>query len=99
VHGADGSADLGDVVGIAPTADGRGFWLLNTKAHVLSIGDARFFGDLHRTGLATVVGIAATAPGVGSKRSTGVISASPVSALNRRILSLAAQRGLRVRPG
>jgi hypothetical protein len=66
---------------------------------VLSFGDARFFGDLHRSGLATVVGIAATAPGVGSQRSTAVISAAPVSALNQRLLSLAAQRGLRVKPG
>jgi len=99
VHGADGTRHLGVVVGMSPTADGRGFWLLNSQAHVIGFGDARFFGDLHQSGLADVVGIAATAPSVGSDQSAGVVSAPNVATLNARLVAIAAQRGLRVRPG
>jgi hypothetical protein len=99
VHGADGKRDLGVVVGMCPTADGRGFWLLNTQAHVLSFGDARFLGDLHQSGIADVVGIAASAPAIGSDRDPGIVSAPNVATLTGRLAAIAAQRGLRVRPG
>ena len=98
VHGADGTRDIGTVVGIARTADGRGFWLLNSQAHVVPFGDARFLGDLHRSGLSRVVGIAATAPGVGSRRSTGIVSAPGLGALETRLRTLAAARAIRLRP-
>ncbi|MGD0810377.1 MAG: hypothetical protein ABSA91_11815 [Acidimicrobiales bacterium] len=54
------------IVGIASTADGRGYWLVNSSGGVFSFGDAKFFGSMARTRLnKRVVGMAATADGRG----------------------------------
>ncbi len=54
------------VVGIASTADGRGYWLATSSGGVFSFGDAKFFGSMARTLLnKPIVGIAATPDGRG----------------------------------
>jgi hypothetical protein len=42
------------VVGIAPTADGRGYWIASSDGTVLSYGDAPRLGGLPRSNLSTV---------------------------------------------
>jgi hypothetical protein len=54
-----------EIVAIAATADGRGYWLVGSDGGVFAFGDARFFGS--RAGLpqAPIVGMAATDDGNG----------------------------------
>lgn len=54
------------IVGIAPTADGDGYWLLGRDGGVFSFGDARFYGSTGSLRLnAPVVAMAATPDGGG----------------------------------
>lgn len=51
------------IVGIANTADGKGYWLVGNDGGVYSYGDAQFYGSLPSRGItpaAAIVGIAAT---------------------------------------
>ena len=51
------------IVGIANTADGKGYWLVGNDGGVFSYGDAHFYGSLPSRGItpaAAIVGIAAT---------------------------------------
>jgi len=51
------------IVGIANTADGKGYWLVGNDGGVFSYGDAHFYGSLPSAGItpaAAIVGIAAT---------------------------------------
>jgi hypothetical protein len=51
-------------VGIASTADGRGYWIATASGQVFGFGDAQRYGDVARFPLsAPIVGIAATAHG------------------------------------
>ncbi|MDA8375355.1 MAG: hypothetical protein M0Z91_14095, partial [Actinomycetota bacterium] len=53
-------------VGIAPTPDGKGYWLVASDGGVFSFGDAGFYGSLGGTTLnKPVVGIAPTPDGKG----------------------------------
>jgi hypothetical protein len=55
-------------VGLAITADGKGYWLAQAGGGVFSYGDATFFGSLPGVGItpaAPIVGIAATSDGKG----------------------------------
>jgi hypothetical protein len=55
-------------VGLAPTQDGKGYWLAQAGGGVFSYGDATFYGSLPGEGVvpaAPIVGIAATADGGG----------------------------------
>jgi len=54
------------IVGMAPTPDGRGYWLVDSAGDVYSFGDAAFHGSLASVGESDrmVAGIAA-APGGG----------------------------------
>jgi len=56
------------VVGMAPTADGNGYWLVASDGGVFSFGDAtsHYYGSMGGTHLnASVVGMAPTADGNG----------------------------------
>ncbi len=54
------------VVGMAPTPDGRGYWLARGNGAVLAFGDAQYYGSLGADALnQPVVGIASTADGRG----------------------------------
>jgi hypothetical protein len=54
------------VVGIAPTRDDKGYWLVASDGGVFAFGDAAFHGSMGNTSLhAPVVGIAATPDGAG----------------------------------
>ena len=63
------------VVGIAPTPDGKGYWLVTKAGFVYGFGDAKFYGDTFSYGLtgltgshplnAPIVGIAAAPSGTG----------------------------------
>ena len=54
------------VVGIAATADGKGYWEVASDGGIFSFGDAAFYGSMGATILnRPVVGIAATADGKG----------------------------------
>jgi NlpC/P60 family len=56
----------GDIVGIAPTASGNGYWLVGSDGGVFSYGDAKFFGSMGGHPLnKPIVGIVATADGNG----------------------------------
>jgi hypothetical protein len=44
-------------VGLAPTADGRGYWLVASDGGVFGFGDAHFFGSAAAEHLQTVVAI------------------------------------------
>jgi hypothetical protein len=56
----------GEIVGIAPTADGNGYWLAGTDGGVFSYGDAKFFGSMAGRPLnKPIVGIVSTADGNG----------------------------------
>ena len=74
--GLSGSHPLASpVVGIAPTPDGKGYWLVTKAGHVYGFGDASFYGDTHTDGLtglsgshplsAPIVGIQSTPDGKG----------------------------------
>ncbi len=74
--GLSGSHPLGSpVVGIAPTPDGKGYWLVTKAGHVYGFGDASFHGDTYSDGLtglsgshplsAPIVGIQSTPNGQG----------------------------------
>ncbi|KJE75549.1 hypothetical protein [Ferrimicrobium acidiphilum] len=74
--GLTGSHPLGSpVVGIAPTPDGKGYWLVTKAGHVYGFGDASFYGDTYSDGLtgltgshplnAPIVGIQSTPDGKG----------------------------------
>jgi NlpC/P60 family len=53
-------------VGIAPTADGNGYWLAGADGGVFSYGDAKFFGSMAGRPLnKPIVGIVSTADGNG----------------------------------
>jgi hypothetical protein len=68
-HGAvtyRGDRAQGTVVGIAPTPDGRGYWLANRAGAVFAFGDAIGLVPANASPITTtVVGIAATADGRG----------------------------------
>ncbi|MDA8279290.1 MAG: hypothetical protein M0Z63_02510, partial [Actinomycetota bacterium] len=54
------------VVGIAPTPDGGGYWLVGADGGVFSFGDASYAGSMAATHLnSPVVGIAPTPDGGG----------------------------------
>jgi hypothetical protein len=54
------------VVGMAPTPDGRGYWLAGGNGAVLAFGDAQYYGSLNFDSLnQPVVGLASTADGRG----------------------------------
>ena len=56
----------GEIVGIAPTADGNGYWLAGADGGVFSYGDAKFFGSMAGLPLnKPIVGIVSTADGNG----------------------------------
>jgi hypothetical protein len=46
------------IVGMTPTADGKGYWFTASDGGVFSYGDAPFFGSLGGTGVDDVVGMA-----------------------------------------
>ncbi|MHB1733840.1 MAG: hypothetical protein ACYCU8_10405 [Ferrimicrobium acidiphilum] len=55
--GLSGSHPLASpVVGIAPTPDGKGYWLVTKAGHVYGFGDASFYGDTHTDGLTGLSG-------------------------------------------
>jgi peptidoglycan/xylan/chitin deacetylase (PgdA/CDA1 family) len=54
------------VVGLAPTPDGHGYWMVSADGGVLNYGDAGFYGSAGgQAGVTPVVGIAATPDGHG----------------------------------
>jgi hypothetical protein len=60
----------GRVVGMAPTPDDAGYWLVTSRGQVIPFGDARYHGDVFTMGKAghlagAIVGIAGTADGGG----------------------------------
>jgi len=74
--GLSGSRPLAaPIVGIAPTPDGRGYWLVAADGGVFTFGDAGFYGNTYTLGLtglsgsrplaAPIVGIAPTPDGRG----------------------------------
>ncbi len=66
VAGASGPVSSSPVVGIAATADKKGFWLVTSTGQVLPYGDARFYGSIGKTHLnQPIVGLAATPDGHG----------------------------------
>jgi hypothetical protein len=53
-------------VGLAATADGRGYWLVSSDGGIFAFGDARFYGSLGSAHLnGPIVGLASTADGRG----------------------------------
>ena len=51
------------IVGMAATADGRGYWLVAADGGIFAFGDAAFDGSMGGTALnRPIVGIAATTP-------------------------------------
>jgi hypothetical protein len=63
---APGLALNDDIVGIAATPSGRGYWLIAGDGGVFTFGDARFYGSLGNLTLAQpIVGIAPTPSGHG----------------------------------
>ena len=55
------------MVGMAATADGRGYWLVSADGGVFALGDARYYGNMSATRLnKPIVGMAATADGRGT---------------------------------
>jgi NlpC/P60 family len=56
----------GEIVGVASTADGNGYWLAGADGGVFSYGDAKFFGSMAGHALnKPIVGIVSTADGNG----------------------------------
>jgi hypothetical protein len=66
-YGSAGATRLpAPVVGIVPTADGGGYWLVSADGGVFTYGDARFFGSASADSPSSpVVGLAATPDGLG----------------------------------
>ena len=63
---AAGNAQATNVVGIARTRSGHGYWLATNDGNVLAFGDARAFGSLAFRALSQpILGIAATPTGKG----------------------------------
>ena len=57
-HGSAGAIPLASpVVGMAPTSDGKGYWLTAGDGGVFSFGDAQFGGSLTGTGVDDITGI------------------------------------------
>jgi hypothetical protein len=57
---------VGDVVGMAATPDGRGYWLVASDGGIFAFGDAGFYGSMGGAALSRpVVGMAATPDGRG----------------------------------
>jgi hypothetical protein len=57
-YGSTGTARINrPIVGIAATADGRGYWMVASDGGVFGFGDAHFYGSASAEGLQTVVGI------------------------------------------
>jgi cell wall-associated NlpC family hydrolase len=56
---------MGQIVGIAATRDGRGYWLASSTGGVYTFGDARFYGSDRTGSSGLVVAIAATPGGGG----------------------------------
>ncbi len=53
-------------MGVAPTPDGAGYWLVGSDGGVFAFGDATFHGSLGATHLnAPIVGVAPTPDGAG----------------------------------
>jgi hypothetical protein len=65
--GSPAAIHLNDpIVGMAPTPDGRGYWLVATDGGVFAYGDAAFEGSPSQLHLAhSVVGMLATPDGTG----------------------------------
>ncbi len=66
-HGSMGGTHLNaPIVGMAPTPDGRGYWLVASDGGIFSFGDAAFHGSMGGTHLnAPIVGMAPTPDGRG----------------------------------
>ena len=60
-----GALPTGTVVGMAATANDRGYWIANTAGEVVACGDASNFGSLRFVPSHPIVGIAATSDGGG----------------------------------
>ena len=61
-YGSTGSLTLNSpIVGMTPTADGKGYWFTASDGGVFSYGDAPFFGSLGGIGVDDVVGMARSA--------------------------------------
>jgi hypothetical protein len=61
-----GASFNGSAVGMAPTADGKGYWEVHSDGGVFAFGDAKFYGStgaMHLT--RPIIGITATADGKG----------------------------------
>ena len=58
---------VSDIVSIAPTADGQGYWLVGKDGGLFAFGNAKFFGFVPALGLhvSDVVGMAASPGGGG----------------------------------
>ncbi|MGD0882612.1 MAG: hypothetical protein ABSB09_13685, partial [Acidimicrobiales bacterium] len=63
-YGSMGGTHLNaPVVGMAPTADGNGYWLVASDGGVFGFGDATYEGSMGGEALAgPIVGIVATPP-------------------------------------
>jgi hypothetical protein len=54
------------VIGIAPTPDGKGYWMASADGNVYTFGDAQFFGSMYGHTLSSPISaIAATPDGLG----------------------------------
>ncbi len=92
-------------VGIAPSATGEGYWIVDAAGDVLPDGNASFFGDLHGQALSKpVVAVVATSAGQGywlaaadggvfSFGNAGFFGSAGGTALNRPVVGMAATPG------
>ena len=58
---------VNDVVGVVPTSDGKGYWMVGSDGGVFAFGDAGFVGSLPNlhVQVSDVVGVVPTASGKG----------------------------------
>lgn len=64
--GMDGHRLNGEIVGIAATTTGRGYWLVGSDGGIFSFGDAAFYGSMGGQPLnRPIIGMAATPTGAG----------------------------------